>query len=68
MINRKKQKPINPDILYRISCAKSKTTPKGESESQEVFSRTVTVVRFPIGERRRVGAECAESAFERCSV
>lgn len=63
-----KQKPINPNILYRISCAKSKATPDGGSKSQEVLSRTVTVVRFPIGERRRVEAESAESAFERCSV
>lgn len=31
------------------------------------LSRTVTVVRFPIGERR-VDSRCAERAFERYSV
>lgn len=55
-----KKKHQSRDILYRISITRAKATP---SESRS--SRTVTVVRFPIGERRRVYSG-AESAFERC--
>lgn len=39
----------------------------GELQVEIGLSRTVTVVRFPIGERK-VDSRCAERAFERYSV
>lgn len=60
-----------PDILYRISCRQSNTEERWTpTERLQVprSSRTVTVVRLPIGERREVDSGSAESAFERYSV
>lgn len=61
-----------PNILYRISCRQSEAERDGrqlrECRFQKRSSRTVTVVRLPIGERREVDTGSAESAFERCSV
>lgn len=56
---------IIQDIVHK-SKTRRESTPT-EKEVQDRSSRTVTVVRFPIGERR-VDTGCAESAFERCSV
>jgi len=65
------KKKRTPSILYRISCTQTEIDADFRTAGQIGFfffdSRTVTVVRFLI-EERRVETECAERAFERSSV
>lgn len=53
-----------PGYIIQDIVHKSKSD-AGENKGKNRLSRTVTVVRYPIGERR-VATECSGSAFERC--
>lgn len=62
---KKKAETNQPEYIIQDIVRKEQND-AGVKTSPRRLSRTVTVVRVPIGERRRVEAECAESAFERC--
>lgn len=65
-INRDNNKKIRTKStrVYYTGYRNEQMDAEGEFPRTNRSSRTVTVVRFPIGERR-VEAGCAESAFER---